>query len=226
MKQSTYVWDPLIRLFHWSLVLAFLISYLTGDELETIHAYSGYLILTLISVRIIWGFIGTEHARFSNFVRPVPVAISYLRGLFTGNAKKYTGHNPAGGLMVLALLTSIAITGLTGLKAYGVEGHGPLASTPTETLDKVILSPIKSSSTPSESKDHDNDDDDDHHKNGKYNAHDDDEDELWEELHELFANLTVLLILLHILGVYISAFVHKENLVNAMITGYKKSTKK
>ena len=225
MKQSTYVWDPLVRLFHWSLVLAFLISYLTGDEFETIHTYSGYLILTLISVRIIWGFIGTKHAKFSDFVRPVPVAINYLRGLLTGNAKKYTGHNPAGGLMVLALLTSITITGITGLKTYGVEGHGPLASTPIETVDQTVLSSMKTSPTPTTSKDHD-DDDDDHHNNGESSEHDDDEDELWEELHEFFANFTVLLVMLHILGVYISSFVHKEKLVSAMITGYKESAKK
>jgi len=224
MKQSTYVWDPLVRLFHWSLVLAFLISYLTGDEFETIHAYSGYLILTLITVRIIWGFIGTKHARFSNFVRPVPEAINYLRGLLSGNAKKYTGHNPAGGLMVLALLGSIAITGITGLKTYGLEGHGPLASTPIETVDKALLSSVEISPTSTKSKDHD--DDDDHHKNGKTEEHDDDEDEVWEELHEFFANFTVLLVILHILGVYISSFRHKENLVSAMITGYKESSDK
>jgi len=219
MKQSTYVWDPLVRVFHWGLVLTFLISYLTGDELETIHAYSGYLILSLISVRILWGFVGAKHARFSDFVRPVPECIRYLRSHLTGNAKKYTGHNPAGGLMVLALLGSLAITGLTGLKAYGVEGHGPLASTPIEAIEKTALS--------SQQTEKSNDDDYDEHwyKNGKSEEHDD-EDEVWEELHEFFANFTVLLVLLHILGVYITSSLQKENLVSAMITGYKESTKK
>jgi cytochrome b len=226
MKQGTYVWDPLIRVFHWSLVLTFLISYLTGDEFETVHAYSGYLILALISVRIIWGFIGTKHARFSDFIRPIPEAINYLRGLFTGNAKKYTGHNPAGGLMVLALLASITITGLTGLKAYGVEGHGPLASTPIETVEKAVQSPMETSSTSAKSTADDDDDHDDYqYKNGKTSEHDE-EDEIWEELHEFFANFSVLLVILHILGVYISSFFHKENLVEAMITGYKESSKK
>lgn len=223
MKQGTYVWDPLIRVFHWSLVLTFALSYLTGDEFETVHAYSGYLILALISVRIVWGFIGTKHARFSDFVRPLPEAISYLRGLVTGDAKKYTGHNPAGGLMVLALLSSIAITGLTGLKAYGVEGHGPLASTPTETISETRLNSVETNSTYMKSAD--DDDHDKQYKNAEHNEHDE-EDEVWEELHEFFANFTVLLIILHVLGVYISAFRHKEKLVNAMITGYKESTKK
>lgn len=223
MKQGTYVWDPLIRVFHWSLVLTFALSYLTGDEFETVHAYSGYLILALISVRIVWGFIGTKHARFSDFVRPLPEAISYLRGLVTGDAKKYTGHNPAGGLMVLALLSSIAITGLTGLKAYGVEGHGPLASTPTETISETRLNSVETNSTYMKSAD--DDDHDKQYKNAEHNEHDE-EDEVWEELHEFFANFTVLLIILHVLDVYISAFRHKEKLVNAMITGYKESTKK
>jgi len=222
MKQSTYVWDPLVRVFHWGLVLTFLISYLTGDELETIHAYSGYLILSLISVRILWGFVGTKHARFSDFVRPVSEARGYLRDLLTGNAKKYTGHNPAGGLMILALLSSLAITGLTGLKAYGEEGYGPLASTPVETVSSLQTSSISANSND----DHDDDDDDQRYKNGKSSKHDDEENEVWEELHEFFANFTVLLVMLHILGVYISSFLHKENLVNAMITGYKESSKK
>ena len=223
MKQGTYVWDPLIRVFHWSLVLTFTLSYLTGDEFETVHAYSGYLILALISVRIVWGFIGTKHARFSDFVRPLPEAISYLRGLVTGDAKKYTGHNPAGGLMVLALLSSITITGITGLKAYGVEGHGPLASTPTETISETRLNSVEANSTYMKSAD--DDDHDKQYKNAEHNEHDE-EDEVWEELHEFFANFTVLLIILHVLGVYISAYRHKEKLVNAMITGYKESTKK
>ena len=207
MKDSIYVWDHVVRIFHWTLVLAFIISYLTGDELETIHAYSGYLILILVSVRIIWGFIGSKHARFSDFVKPVSEAFSYLRGLLTGNARHYAGHNPAGGLMVLALLASITITGLTGLKTYGLEGHGPLASTAVEaSMDSAAK--------------HSYEHGDDHKED-----HDEEGSELWEELHEFFANFTVLLVLLHVSGVFVSGLVHRENLVNAMITGYKESEK-
>jgi len=212
MKESIYVWDPVVRIFHWTLVLAFTISYLTGDELETIHAYSGYLILILIFIRVIWGLIGSKYARFSDFVKPVSEAFAYLRGLLTGNARHYTGHNPAGGLMVLALLGSISITGLTGLKTYGLEGHGPLATTSIETsINKTEI----------DSDEHDEHDEDDDH----YDKHDDEESEVWEELHEFFANFTVLLVLLHVIGVYISALFHKENLISAMITGYKEIKK-
>lgn len=65
------VWDPLVRIFHWSLVLAFATSYLTGDEWDDwgdVHEISGYLILGLVVVRIIWGFVGSKYARFSDFI--------------------------------------------------------------------------------------------------------------------------------------------------------------
>jgi len=122
------VWDPLVRLFHWSLVLAFAIAYATEDDYMALHVYAGYTIAGLLLIRLIWGFIGTQHARFSDFVRPPREALAYLKETITFKAKRYLGHNPAGGLMIIALLLSLLLTTLTGLGAYGIEGHGPLAS--------------------------------------------------------------------------------------------------
>ncbi len=122
------VWDPLVRLFHWSLVLAFATAYATEDDYMALHVYAGYTIAGLLLIRLIWGFVGTQHARFSDFVRPPHEAWSYLKETITFKAKRYLGHNPAGGLMIVALLLSLLLTTLTGLGAYGIEGHGPLAS--------------------------------------------------------------------------------------------------
>ena len=216
MKDKIYVWDPLVRLFHWSLVLTFLVCYLTGDEENLIHAWSGYIILGLIAFRVIWGLIGTKHARFSDFIYSPAKTITYLKGMLTGSAKKHIGHNPAGGWMVIALLVSLLFTGLSGLKVYGLEGYGPLAS------DGIVAE--KTVSGVDERRHEEHDDDDDHDKNalrGRGEHEESEEEEFWEEIHEFLANFTVLLIALHITGVLISSIRENQNLIRAMITGYK-----
>ncbi len=99
MQQSRAVkiWDPLIRIFHWSLVVTFTIAYLSADEESVLHTWSGYAVLGLALFRILWGFIGSQHARFSDFVYPPSVIVSYARDTLLGRAKRYLGHNPLGG---------------------------------------------------------------------------------------------------------------------------------
>jgi len=121
------VWDPLVRIFHWGLVTAFTIAYASENDFMALHSYAGYTIFGLLLIRLIWGFIGTTHARFSDFVRSPREALSYIKDTAAFRAKRHLGHNPAGGLMIIALLMSLLITTLTGLGAYGVEGGGPLA---------------------------------------------------------------------------------------------------
>lgn len=212
---SIRVWDLFVRLFHWSLVSLFLIAYVTGEEESWVHVYAGYGILGLIVARVIWGFIGGKYARFSNFVRSPDQAIDYLKDLFKGSPKHYLGHNPAGGLMVLALLASLVITTLSGIRVYGLEGYGPLAVTPA----------IESRLELAQDDDHEDErehheDEGEHHEGAAYEAHEEAE-EFWEEIHEFFANLTLLLALIHILAVVVSTTVFKEQLIKAMITGRK-----
>lgn len=130
MQQNINVWDPLIRIFHWSLVGFFTLAYLTEgeDEWMNIHSYAGYSILTLLVFRLLWGVIGTHHARFINFVTRPSIAWAYLKELFTGKAKDYIGHNPAGALMIVALILSIGFTGLSGMALYATDDQGPLAT--------------------------------------------------------------------------------------------------
>ncbi len=128
--QTIKVWDLLIRIFHWSLVGFFALAYLTEgeDEWMIIHSYAGYSILILLVFRLLWGVMGTHYARFSNFVTRPKEVLVYLKGLIAGNAKDYIGHNPAGAMMIMALIVSIAITGFSGMALYATDGHGPLAT--------------------------------------------------------------------------------------------------
>ena len=111
------VWDPLVRLFHWMLVIAFGVAWLTEDEWMTLHSYAGYLIVALLLFRLFWGVIGPRHARFSDFVKSPSAVIGYLKDLTKLRAKRYIGHNPAGGAMIVALLICLVMTTLTGLLA-------------------------------------------------------------------------------------------------------------
>jgi len=109
------VWDPIVRLFHWSLVIAFTVAWLTGDELKSVHEWAGYTIVGLLVIRIIWGLVGTSYARFSNFLYRPSTVMSFLLDTARFRAGRYLGHNPAGGAMVVALLAILAATTATGV---------------------------------------------------------------------------------------------------------------
>jgi cytochrome b len=165
------VWDPFVRVFHWSLVTLFAIAYVTGDEIERVHNVAGYTIAGLLVLRIVWGFVGPRHARFTDFVRSPREAFRYLRDAMLLRARHYIGHNPAGGLMIIALIVMLAGTCMTGTLM---------------TTDAYWGS------------------------------------EAMEDVHGALANATVGLIVLHVLGVLIASFEHRENLVKAMLTGRKR----
>lgn len=181
------VWDPLVRFFHWTLALAFIIAQATEDDFMILHSWAGYFILILLAIRIIWGFVGTRYARFSDFVYPRRTIMQFIKDTFAHRARRYIGHNPAGGAMAILLMISLLITVFTGLLVYGAEEQsGPLASW------------FLGSS------------------------------EFWgnafEELHEFFAHFSLLLVFIHVFGVIIESFIHRENLVSAMINGRKTKT--
>jgi cytochrome b len=125
---SIPVWDPAVRLFHWTLAGAFLSAYLTEDDWELLHVNAGYLIGILIALRLLWGFVGPRHARFADFVRAPREVLRYARDALRLRAPRYVGHNPAGGAMVVALLISLAVTVSSGIALHGAADFaGPLA---------------------------------------------------------------------------------------------------
>jgi len=121
------VWDPLVRVFHWTLAVAFLAAYLVKDDWLGLHAVAGYTVIGLVLFRLVWGVIGTRHARFTDFVRSPTDVLAYLKDALAIRARRYLGHNPAGGAMVIALLISLIFTTVSGLAVYGYgEFSGPL----------------------------------------------------------------------------------------------------
>lgn len=210
------VWDPLVRFGHWLLVIAFFTAYFTEDEWLTAHVWAGYLVGAIVLIRVAWGFVGTRHARFADFLYAPREILAYLRGLFTGTAGNYVGHNPAAGAMVIALLLTLSATVLTGLQLYAIEENaGPLAAF-------VETTPVSTGETGAPQRRHEEDDDDDDRSAGGRRHEESDREEFWEELHEAFTNLMLLLIALHLSGVVLSSLRHRENLVRAMITGRKR----
>jgi cytochrome b len=114
MKKIIRVWDLPLRLFHWLLVLCIvgsLVSVNLGGNAIEWHAYFGYCILSLLIFRIVWGFVGSTHARFVTFFPNITNIMDYLKG----RAPKVLGHNPIGALSVFALLFVLTVQASTGL---------------------------------------------------------------------------------------------------------------
>ncbi len=178
------VWDPLIRIFHWSLAVFFVVAYALDDSWILLHSYSGYSILLLLGFRLVWGFIGTPYARFSNFLVSPKRVIHYLHMLLRGSPQRFIGHNPAGGAMIAALLLVLAFTTLSGICLLAIEGSGPLRNSVAAQWPGGVV----------------------------------------QQVHDISSQFTIVLVALHIVGVFVSSYLHKENLVRAMFNG-KKSEK-
>ena len=192
------VWDPLVRLFHWTLFISFCAAWFTegelfeglqdrlnGEWLQLVHIWAGYAIAGLLVFRVLWGFVGPRYARFSDFVYSPRVVLAYVRDVLTLRAGRSLGHNPAGGAMIVALLLGLTATVVTGLALYGADkGLGPLAAMLAESSDAAI--------------------------------------DTIKEAHEVATNFTLLLVAGHLLGVVWETLLHRENLVRAMITGRKR----
>jgi cytochrome b len=209
--KTVNVWDPLVRIGHWTLVIAFFTAYFTEDDFMTQHVWAGYVVGTVVMIRIIWGLIGSRHARFSDFIYSPAKIISYIKNLIARKPQHYVGHNPAGGVMVIALLLSLSATVFTGMKLYAVEENaGPLAIN-AQSTNRLIATANAS------------EDDDEENEGSMKQKHavNEADEAFWEELHETFVNITLLLVFLHIGGVIFSSIVDKEKLVKAMITGKK-----
>ncbi len=118
------VWDPLVRLFHWSLVASFVFAWFTANRVEALHVWAGYAAAGLIFLRLVWGLIGTRYARFTSFVTGPFRVLAYLGAIVQGTEARHLGHNPAGGAMVLTLMAGVLGLGVTGWMMYTDTWYG------------------------------------------------------------------------------------------------------
>jgi cytochrome b len=213
-EREVPVWDPFVRVFHWTAAIGFFVAYFTEDGPITLHVWAGYLIGALVVLRVIWGFVGPQHARFSDFVWPPGVVLRYLRDLVTLRGRRYLGHSPGGGAMVIVLLISLLVTVGSGLVLYALEDNaGPLAGIVTSAAAPESAAPSGEGEETGNGE---------HEQEDPENERAEGSEELWEEIHEILANLTLVLVILHIAGVFLASYVHRENLTRAMLTGRKR----
>lgn len=203
------VWDPFVRIGHWLIVAGFFTAYfIVGREgtLLLIHTWGGYLVGAVLALRIVWGFIGTTHARFRSFVYSPFAVRPYLVGLLQRKSPRYLGHSPAGAAIVFTLMFGIAATGFTGLWAYAqTKGKGPLSSWVQQVERPAVTAPPGATGAPAG-------------QGFRRPA-----PTLVQEAHQLIGNVTFWLTLLHIGGVLLASWAHRENLIKAMFTGRKRA---
>ena len=196
------VLDRFVRVFHWALVIAFTAAYfLSEDETLTWHTWAGYTVAALVLARIVWGFAGPRHARFADFVYRPSKALTYLKNLILFRAERHLGHSPAGGLMVVALLLSLLLTTASGMAYYGTRTETDRIAT-FVSRSVLGLEPVAPAIYKGTLRDRGNHD--------------------IKEIHELFGDISLILIFAHIGGVVLASFAHRENLVRAMVTGDKR----
>src|SRR5262245_42561346 len=183
---SILVWDPLVRFGHWALVAAFALAYSSAEEEaggpDPLHVWGGYVVGAVVVLRVLWGFVGPRHARFGDFVRGPIETLVYLRDLLLGRARRYVGHSPAGGAMVVALLVCLAATGGTGMMAYGEQRKGLLAGNGAMAVGSARPETNQA-------------------EHGVLRGVGQNAESTIDELHTLLANLTLALVVAHIFGV-------------------------
>lgn len=169
-KPSILVWDLPVRVFHWLLVGSFAIAWVSAESerWRLLHVTMGYTMAALVVFRIVWGLVGTRHARFAAFVRGPRAVAGYLGALLRGHPPPSVGHNPAGALAIVALL---ALTLLAAASGWGADNA--------------------------------------------WGGH------FVEEAHEVLAHGLLAVVLVHVGGVVLGSWLHRENLVGAMLTGRK-----
>lgn len=169
-KTRILVWDLPVRVFHWLLALSFAGAFLTAESerMRDVHVALGYTFMGLIAFRLLWGVIGSRHARFASFACGPKAVFAYLASLARRRPIHHAGHNPAGGWAIFAILALGIATAASGYAVYTDAG-------------------------------------------GRW----------MESLHEGSANFLLALAIVHVVAVVISSVLHRENLVRAMITGFK-----
>jgi cytochrome b len=171
----------------------FFLAFVAEGSWEDVHVIAGYIVAVLISFRLVWGVIGTRRARFNQFIKSPQAVLAYLKQMIRFKVPHYLGHNPAAAAMIICLLISLIMISLIMISLIMISLTGMII------IAGEGQGPLAGTVF------------------GSFNHG------LMEDIHELFANVTLLLVLLHVAGVLFSSLLEKENLVRAMITGRKRN---
>jgi len=134
------VWDLPLRLFHWSLLLLFVVAYFTGSRVQfyALHQAAGIALFGLLIFRLIWGFSGSRSSQFASFLAGPRAVLAHARELLKGRAEPLPGHNPLGGWSVAVMLALLLIEAVSGLFSSTFDYAGPLAGlVPDEWADRM-----------------------------------------------------------------------------------------
>ena len=186
--------------------LGFFVAYFTEDEALTVHVWAGYVVGVLVLLRIIWGFVGPRHARFTDFTYRPSTVLAYLRDLMLARAPRYIGHSPAGGSHGHCAIALLSMTVATGSSSMPKRRERDLWLLSTLKRRWRVLAPAPMWSWGER----------------KAELSVAGEGALSKSSHEAIANVTLALVIFHILGVVLASFVHHENFSRAMVTGRKR----
>jgi cytochrome b len=194
------LWDPVVRLTHWGIALAVVINALISDGGSLTHVTLGWLAMALLVMRLIWGALGPAEARFSAFPPNLAAGIRHLWQLRSGKVRHYPSHNPAGALMIYAFWATLSVVIVTGLVLTG-------GATPMQVAEqKAAVASGDWSALIAE----DEGESSEEERSLRHTA---------EEVHEVAANLLLILAALHVLGVVLESRAMRRNLVAPMLLG-------
>ena len=119
-RTTILVWDAPTRVFHWVLALSFTGAFLTAESerLRDVHVVLGYTALAMIAFRVIWGLVGSRYARFRSFAVAPRAVLAYLKSLLGPRPQHFVGHNPAGSIVIYAILLLGVLTAVSGYANY------------------------------------------------------------------------------------------------------------
>ena len=198
------LWDPVVRLTHWGIAVSVLVNAALDEGGSLLHVSLGWLVMALLILRLLWGVLGPAEARFSAFPPNPMAALRHLRLLAMGRVRDYPSHNPAGAMMAYAFWACLALVTVTGLIMTG-------GATPMQVAaDKAAVASGDWSALIRESEGESSEDED---GGLRHTA---------EEVHEVVANLLLILAALHVAGVLVEARAMRRNLVAPMVLGQRR----
>ncbi|MES2816500.1 MAG: cytochrome b/b6 domain-containing protein [Pseudomonadota bacterium] len=197
------LWDPVVRLTHWGIAVSVLVNAALDEGGSLLHVSLGWLVMALLLLRMVWGVLGPGEARFSAFPPNPLAALRHLRQLVSGRVRHYPSHNPAGAIMAYAFWACLAVVTVTGLVMTG-------GATPMQVADEKAA--VASGDWSALIKESDGESSDEENSL-RHTA---------EEVHEVVANLLLILAALHVAGVFVEARAMRRNLVAPMVLGQRR----